>query len=172
MQPGSSETHVLYVAPLPPYISLSPYPFPSLLQNLALIFFPCSILCGKFLCWYFATQLTWWSWWQFDCQSSWLQGAVLWSCPSTSGFIVDDPGDELRWWPLYREPEHEFVGRIQLYTHYSTKSTVLIFPKSRDFLSSQPTLHFLLPKQPSSLVKSQKFDFSLSVVQYKSRKSW
>ena len=34
--------------------------------------------------------------------------------------IADDPGDELRWWPLYREPEHELVGRIQLYIHYST----------------------------------------------------
>ncbi|XWS45008.1 hypothetical protein CRYUN_Cryun15aG0098800 [Craigia yunnanensis] len=34
--------------------------------------------------------------------------------------IADDPGDKLRWWPLYREPEHELVGRIQLYIHYST----------------------------------------------------
>lgn len=34
--------------------------------------------------------------------------------------IADDPGDKLRWWPLFREPEHELVGRIQLYMHYST----------------------------------------------------
>ncbi|XP_022775011.1 uncharacterized protein LOC111316996 [Durio zibethinus] len=35
--------------------------------------------------------------------------------------VADDPGDKLRWWPLYREPEHELVGRIQLYIHYSTR---------------------------------------------------
>ncbi|XP_039058576.1 uncharacterized protein LOC120202173 [Hibiscus syriacus] len=34
--------------------------------------------------------------------------------------VADDPGDKLRWWPLYHEPEHELVGRIQLYIHYST----------------------------------------------------
>ncbi|XVF59087.1 hypothetical protein PTKIN_Ptkin07bG0246700 [Pterospermum kingtungense] len=34
--------------------------------------------------------------------------------------IADDPGDKLRWWPLYSEPEHDLVGRIQLYIHYST----------------------------------------------------
>ncbi|KAK6237922.1 hypothetical protein QUC31_003391 [Theobroma cacao] len=34
--------------------------------------------------------------------------------------IADDPGDKLRWWPLFHEPEHELVGRIQLYIHYST----------------------------------------------------
>ncbi|GMJ04019.1 hypothetical protein like AT4G24610 [Hibiscus trionum] len=34
--------------------------------------------------------------------------------------VADDPGDKLRWWPLYREPEHELVGRIQLYIQYST----------------------------------------------------
>ena len=28
--------------------------------------------------------------------------------------------DKLRWWPIYREPEHELVGRIQLYIHYTT----------------------------------------------------
>ncbi|XVF17335.1 hypothetical protein REPUB_Repub10bG0111800 [Reevesia pubescens] len=34
--------------------------------------------------------------------------------------IADDPGDKLRWWPIYHEPEHELVGRIQLYIQYST----------------------------------------------------
>ncbi|KAK9064657.1 hypothetical protein SSX86_016039 [Deinandra increscens subsp. villosa] len=34
--------------------------------------------------------------------------------------IADDLGDKLRWWPIYREPEHEPVGRIQLNIHYST----------------------------------------------------
>lgn len=28
-------------------------------------------------------------------------------------------GDKLRWWPIYHEPEHELVGRIQLYINYS-----------------------------------------------------
>ncbi|KAH9712775.1 hypothetical protein KPL71_020147 [Citrus sinensis] len=34
--------------------------------------------------------------------------------------IADDPSDKLRWWPIYSEPEHELVGRIQLYINYST----------------------------------------------------
>ncbi|KAK3017683.1 hypothetical protein RJ639_004050 [Escallonia herrerae] len=29
-------------------------------------------------------------------------------------------GDKLRWWPIYHEPEHELVGRIQLFINYST----------------------------------------------------
>ena len=28
--------------------------------------------------------------------------------------------DKLRWWPIYHEPEHELIGRIQLYINYST----------------------------------------------------
>lgn len=28
--------------------------------------------------------------------------------------------DKLRWWSIYREPEHELVGRIQLYIIYTT----------------------------------------------------
>ncbi|KAI3695361.1 hypothetical protein L1987_78357 [Smallanthus sonchifolius] len=31
-------------------------------------------------------------------------------------------GDKLRWWPIYHEPEHELVGRIQLNIHYSTST--------------------------------------------------
>ncbi|MFS8017674.1 hypothetical protein Hanom_Chr15g01383191 [Helianthus anomalus] len=34
--------------------------------------------------------------------------------------IADDLGDKLRWCPIYHEPEHELVGRIQLNIHYST----------------------------------------------------
>ncbi|CAL5365202.1 unnamed protein product [Camellia sinensis] len=33
--------------------------------------------------------------------------------------IAEDPG-KLRWWSIYQEPEHELVGRIQLYINYST----------------------------------------------------
>ncbi|XP_076959899.1 uncharacterized protein LOC143636110 [Bidens hawaiensis] len=36
--------------------------------------------------------------------------------------IADDTGDKLRWWPIYHEPEHELVGRIQLNIHYSTST--------------------------------------------------
>ncbi|KAG6472656.1 hypothetical protein ZIOFF_070131 [Zingiber officinale] len=28
--------------------------------------------------------------------------------------------DKLRWWPIYHEPEHELVGRVQLYISYAT----------------------------------------------------
>ncbi|KAL4569282.1 hypothetical protein LXL04_024918 [Taraxacum kok-saghyz] len=34
--------------------------------------------------------------------------------------ITDDVGDKLRWWPIYHEPEHELVGRVQLHMQYST----------------------------------------------------
>lgn len=34
--------------------------------------------------------------------------------------IAEDPGDKLRWWSIYHEPEHELVGKIQLYINYST----------------------------------------------------
>ncbi|KAF3439219.1 hypothetical protein FNV43_RR17494 [Rhamnella rubrinervis] len=34
--------------------------------------------------------------------------------------IADNPGDKLRWWPIYGDPEHEPVGRIQLCLKYST----------------------------------------------------
>ncbi|KAK7275828.1 hypothetical protein RIF29_16953 [Crotalaria pallida] len=36
--------------------------------------------------------------------------------------IADDPADKLRWWPIYHEPDHELVGRIQLYIQYSTSA--------------------------------------------------
>ncbi|XP_038883502.1 uncharacterized protein LOC120074448 isoform X3 [Benincasa hispida] len=34
--------------------------------------------------------------------------------------IADDSDEKTQWWPVYREPEHELVGRIQLHTSYST----------------------------------------------------
>lgn len=34
--------------------------------------------------------------------------------------MAEDPADKLRWWSIYREPEHELVGRTQLYIHYTT----------------------------------------------------
>ncbi|XXG86523.1 hypothetical protein AAC387_Pa11g1398 [Persea americana] len=34
--------------------------------------------------------------------------------------IAEDPGDKLRWWSIYSEPEHELVGRLQLYVNYTT----------------------------------------------------
>ncbi|KAJ8747419.1 hypothetical protein K2173_012487 [Erythroxylum novogranatense] len=30
--------------------------------------------------------------------------------------------DKLRWWSIYREPEHELVGKLQLYINYATSS--------------------------------------------------
>jgi hypothetical protein len=36
----------------------------------------------------------------------------------TNEFLVQ--ADKLRWWSIYREPEHELVGRVQLYIHYTT----------------------------------------------------
>ncbi|TXG52695.1 hypothetical protein EZV62_021864 [Acer yangbiense] len=36
--------------------------------------------------------------------------------------IVEDQADKLRWWSIYREPEHELVGKLQLYIYYSTSS--------------------------------------------------
>uniref|UniRef100_A0A0D9VLB5 MHD1 domain-containing protein n=1 Tax=Leersia perrieri TaxID=77586 RepID=A0A0D9VLB5_9ORYZ len=34
--------------------------------------------------------------------------------------MSEESADKLRWWSIYREPEHELVGRIQLYIHYTT----------------------------------------------------
>ncbi|KAK7321261.1 hypothetical protein VNO77_31727 [Canavalia gladiata] len=36
--------------------------------------------------------------------------------------IADDPADKLRWWPIYREPNHELVGKLQLYINYSASA--------------------------------------------------
>lgn len=34
--------------------------------------------------------------------------------------IAENPSDKVRWWSIYHEPEHELVGRIQLYVNYTT----------------------------------------------------
>ncbi|KAI4389465.1 hypothetical protein MLD38_001690 [Melastoma candidum] len=36
--------------------------------------------------------------------------------------VAEDPVDKLRWWSIYREPEHELIGKLQLYINYSTNS--------------------------------------------------
>uniref|UniRef100_A0A7N0UP95 Uncharacterized protein n=1 Tax=Kalanchoe fedtschenkoi TaxID=63787 RepID=A0A7N0UP95_KALFE len=36
--------------------------------------------------------------------------------------IAEDPADKLRWWSIYHEPEHEQVGKLQLYINYTTSS--------------------------------------------------
>ena len=30
--------------------------------------------------------------------------------------------DKLRWWTIYSDPEHESVGRVQLYINYTSSS--------------------------------------------------
>ncbi|KAK1263623.1 hypothetical protein QJS04_geneDACA011958 [Acorus gramineus] len=34
--------------------------------------------------------------------------------------IAEVPGEKVRWWSIYREPEHELVGRLQLFISYMT----------------------------------------------------
>ncbi|KAJ3671898.1 hypothetical protein LUZ60_007977 [Juncus effusus] len=34
--------------------------------------------------------------------------------------IAEESTDKLKWWPLFREPEHELVGRVQLCINYTT----------------------------------------------------
>ncbi|ONK75633.1 uncharacterized protein A4U43_C03F18930 [Asparagus officinalis] len=36
--------------------------------------------------------------------------------------IAEDPSNKVRWWSIYREPEHELVGRMQLYINYTTST--------------------------------------------------
>ncbi|KAK4801554.1 hypothetical protein SAY86_022041 [Trapa natans] len=36
--------------------------------------------------------------------------------------ITEDSAEKVRWWPIFREPVHELVGKIQLYINYSTSS--------------------------------------------------
>ncbi|KAJ8762554.1 hypothetical protein K2173_007993 [Erythroxylum novogranatense] len=36
--------------------------------------------------------------------------------------VIEDSVDKLRWWSIYREPEHELVGKLQLYINYATSS--------------------------------------------------
>ncbi|KAL8229027.1 hypothetical protein R6Q57_013927 [Mikania cordata] len=50
------------------------------------------------------------------------KGKYCGQCIAQIADIADDLGDKLRWWPIYHEPEHELVGRIQLNLHYSTNT--------------------------------------------------
>ncbi|XP_021758885.1 uncharacterized protein LOC110723806 isoform X2 [Chenopodium quinoa] len=34
--------------------------------------------------------------------------------------VVDATNDKSRWWPIYHEPDHEPIGKVQLYINYST----------------------------------------------------
>ncbi|KAA0038672.1 uncharacterized protein E5676_scaffold455G005750 [Cucumis melo var. makuwa] len=43
--------------------------------------------------------------------------------------ITDNPAEKLRWWSIYREPEHELVGKIQLYVNYSASTDDNSHPK-------------------------------------------
>ncbi|GMY11430.1 hypothetical protein FCV25MIE_06669 [Fagus crenata] len=43
--------------------------------------------------------------------------------------IADEPGNKLRWWPIFHEPEHELVGRVQLHISYSITSDENNYPK-------------------------------------------
>lgn len=45
-------------------------------------------------------------------------------------------GDKLRWWSIYREPEHELVGKLQLFINYSTTLDENSHLKVRQFLAS------------------------------------
>ncbi|KAK4747499.1 hypothetical protein SAY87_014085 [Trapa incisa] len=36
--------------------------------------------------------------------------------------ITEDSSEKTRWWPICREPEHELVGKLQLYINYSESS--------------------------------------------------
>lgn len=33
--------------------------------------------------------------------------------------INDDPNDHIRWWPVFNDPDHECVGKVQLFISYS-----------------------------------------------------
>jgi hypothetical protein len=33
--------------------------------------------------------------------------------------ISEDSAEKLRWWSVFREPEHQHVGKLQLYIDYS-----------------------------------------------------
>ncbi|KAH9321638.1 hypothetical protein KI387_016277, partial [Taxus chinensis] len=47
-----------------------------------------------------------------------VQGRVLVQIAS----ISDDPTDKTRWWSIYKEPEHECVGKVQLFINYITST--------------------------------------------------
>ncbi|XP_010484364.1 PREDICTED: uncharacterized protein LOC104762712 isoform X2 [Camelina sativa] len=48
------------------------------------------------------------------------KGQLLGRVVAQLAAIADDPSDKLRWLPIYHEPEHELIGRIQLQFTYSS----------------------------------------------------
>ncbi|CAH8374965.1 unnamed protein product [Eruca vesicaria subsp. sativa] len=48
------------------------------------------------------------------------KGQILGRVVAQLAAIVDDPNEKVRWWPIYHEPEHELIGRIQLHLSYSS----------------------------------------------------
>ncbi|XP_020581808.1 uncharacterized protein LOC110025591 isoform X2 [Phalaenopsis equestris] len=48
------------------------------------------------------------------------KGKILGQAVVRLADIVGDPSEKVRWWSIYREPENECVGQIQLYVKYST----------------------------------------------------
>ncbi|KAJ7943715.1 Pesticidal crystal cry8Ba protein [Quillaja saponaria] len=36
--------------------------------------------------------------------------------------LADEPSHRLRWWPIYHEPQHDLIGRLQLHIDYTTSS--------------------------------------------------
>ncbi|CAH2043347.1 unnamed protein product [Thlaspi arvense] len=48
------------------------------------------------------------------------KGELLGRVVAQLAAIADDPSEKGRWWPIYHEPEHELIGRIQLNLSYSS----------------------------------------------------
>ncbi|XP_047327055.1 uncharacterized protein LOC124930749 [Impatiens glandulifera] len=48
------------------------------------------------------------------------KGKIIGRALAQIASVAEDPGDKLRWWSIYQEPEHELVGKLQLYVNYST----------------------------------------------------
>ncbi|KAG7535580.1 hypothetical protein ISN45_Aa08g029930 [Arabidopsis thaliana x Arabidopsis arenosa] len=48
------------------------------------------------------------------------KGQLLGRVVAQLAAIADDPSEKLRWLPIYHEPEHELIGRIQLTFNYSS----------------------------------------------------
>jgi len=47
--------------------------------------------------------------------------------------LISLQNDKLRWWSIFREPEHELVGKIQLYINFSTSADETSHPKVNYF---------------------------------------
>lgn len=48
------------------------------------------------------------------------KGQLLGRAVAQLAAMVDDPNEKVRWWPIYHEPEHEYIGKIQLHLSYSS----------------------------------------------------